>query len=236
MYKYLINHLPKVIKGELNIKRPSLPLDWEFITLHNTGNPKSNALGERNWLENPTNKTSTGYHLVIDEKYAIECLPLNENGWHAGDGYNGWGNRRSLGIEIVESGDYKKTIENTIDVVAKLLLTKMKKVSVIRPHQFWSKKNCPRLILAGHLGITWDILIKRIDDRLTQLKKEAEEEKVQEKEVENLVPKWKTSGIELLHKEGILKDPEGWIEKIEEPMPTWAVTILLANMYKKLKG
>lgn len=49
-------------------------------------------------------------HLVIDETEAIECIPLNEVAWHAGDGANGTGNRKSIGLQICESGDRVKTL------------------------------------------------------------------------------------------------------------------------------
>lgn len=46
---------------------------------------------------------------------------------------------------------------------------------------------------------------------------------------------WKFEGLNYLHEKGLLNDIEGWKKKIDEPMPVWAVTILLAKMYKKLK-
>ena len=49
-------------------------------------------------------------------------------------------------------------------------------------------------------------------------------------------PQWKKEGIEYLAENKLMSDPEGWIKKIEEPMPVWAVTILLMNIYKDLKG
>jgi len=50
-----------------------------------------------------------------------------------------------------------------------------------------------------------------------------------EKEVIN----WKYEGIDYLHENEILDDYEGWKAKIDEPMPVWAVAILLSKMHKK---
>lgn len=45
---------------------------------------------------------------------------------------------------------------------------------------------------------------------------------------------WKKEGIVRLHELGILDDKEEWLERLEEPMPVWTVTSLLAKMYDKL--
>lgn len=55
-----------------------------------------------------------------------------------------------------------------------------------------------------------------------------EEEKTME------TPQWKKDGIEYLAENKLTSDPAGWIEKIDEPMPVWAITTLLANMHKDL--
>jgi len=49
-------------------------------------------------------------------------------------------------------------------------------------------------------------------------------------------PQWKKEGIEYLAKNKLMSDPEGWIKKIDGPMPVWAGTILLMNIHKDLKG
>ncbi|MBB6217511.1 N-acetylmuramoyl-L-alanine amidase [Anaerosolibacter carboniphilus] len=47
---------------------------------------------------------------------------------------------------------------------------------------------------------------------------------------------WKYEGIEYLEANGILNDPEGWKKKIDEPMPVWAVTLLMKKLHENLKG
>lgn len=46
---------------------------------------------------------------------------------------------------------------------------------------------------------------------------------------------WKTSGIDYLHSQGLLSDDDGWKDKIDEPMPVWAVTTILANIVRAQK-
>ena len=103
-------------------RRPGLPMTQTTITIHNTGNASSTAANERGWLTNLTNRRTASFHIVIDQNEAIECIPLNESAWHAGDGSGSKsGNRTSIGIEICESGNYNKTLDNAVKLVASML-------------------------------------------------------------------------------------------------------------------
>ena len=152
MIPYKKEHLPTT-----SPKYSKLPLDWQYITIHNTGNPKSTARNERNYLTNPTNKTTTGFHIVLDSTEAIECLPLNVVAWHAGDGQNDNGNRKSIGIEFCESGDFEKTFTEGARIVAELLNSKGYDIDRIKKHKDWSGKQCPRLIIPR-----WDEFISLV--------------------------------------------------------------------------
>ncbi|WP_235561138.1 N-acetylmuramoyl-L-alanine amidase family protein, partial [Bacillus sp. FJAT-28004] len=144
MVNYTIDHIPK---GTAKNRRPALFMTATSITIHNTGNPKSSAENERAWLTNPSNSRTASYHIVVDEREAIECLPLNENAWHSGDGAGSKsGNRTSIGIEICESGDYAKTLANAVELVASMLNARGWGVDKLRRHYDWSGKVCPRLM------------------------------------------------------------------------------------------
>ena len=85
----------------------------------------------------------------MDEHEAIECLPLNENAWHSGDGNSpASGNRTSISIEICESGDYTKSLNNAVELVVKLLKQYGWSVGQLCRHYDWSGKVCPRLMCA----------------------------------------------------------------------------------------
>ena len=73
-------------------RRPFTKREIKGICIHNTGNVNSTAKNERAWLTNKNNTTSTGYHFVVDAHDIIECIPLDENAYHAGDGSKGEGN------------------------------------------------------------------------------------------------------------------------------------------------
>ena len=86
-------------KGRRN--RPGYKLTPKYITIHDTANTQTgaDARAHANYLKNSPNLEAS-WHFTVDDKVIIQHLPLSENGWHAGDGANGTGNRQSIGIEI----------------------------------------------------------------------------------------------------------------------------------------
>lgn len=138
-------------------RRPQIRMKPTSITIHNTGNPNSTALNERNWLTNPNNDRIASWHFCVDDKQIIEAIPPNEVAWHCGSD----GNYSSIGIEICESGDYNKSILNAIELVK--ILKKQYNITMIKQHYDWSKKDCPRLIRQGYLGWTWEKFLSMVN-------------------------------------------------------------------------
>ena len=164
---YIVDHIPKNTKS----RRPGYALKAEYITIHSTGNPKSTAINERGWLTNPSNADQhTGWHICVDDKEAIEAIPLNEVAWHAGDGANGPGNRQSIGIEICESGDRAKTLENAAKLVAKMLHERGWGVDRLRRHHDWNGKICPRIFYDGGKWTGWQQFKQAVQKELDALK------------------------------------------------------------------
>lgn len=134
--------------NKYSIKAP-YSMKAEYITVHNTANDAS-AANEIAYMIRNNNATS--FHVAIDDKEAIEAIPFSRNAWHAGDGANGTGNRKSIGIEICYSksgGDrYKKAEANAIEYIAQALVQLSLKPDRVRYHKQWSGKNCPHRIIA----------------------------------------------------------------------------------------
>jgi N-acetylmuramoyl-L-alanine amidase len=150
---YIIDHIPTTTPYN---RRPAHPLAPKFITIHNTGNPASTARNERAYLTNPGNTRTASYHIVIDEREAIECIPLDENAWAAGDGSGlASGNRTSIHIEICESGNYAQTLNHAVELTAKLLKQYGLTVEQLKRHFDWSGKICPRLMYDGGKWTGW---------------------------------------------------------------------------------
>lgn len=127
------------------MKRPQIKQAVKFLTIHSTGNAKSSAQNERDWLTNPGNNRQASFHIAVDEKEAIQCIPFHEVAYHAGDG-QGNGNRASIGMEICESGDRAKTLKNAAELAAKLLNQYNLPISKMVQHNHWSGKDCPRIL------------------------------------------------------------------------------------------
>src|SRR5690606_665203 len=159
--KYIVDHIPK---GKL---RPGTKMAPTTITIHSTGNPKSTARNERGWLTNPTNDRIASWHICVDEKEAVEAIPLNEVAYHAGTKD---GNNSSIGIEICESGDRKKTLANAAQLVAKMLHERGWGVDRLRRHYDWNKKVCPRIFYDGGKWTGWQQFKQAVQSELDKLK------------------------------------------------------------------
>lgn len=157
---YQTNHIPINPK-----RRPGIRTSMTSITIHSTANEKSTAINERNWLLNPSNDRIASWHIAVDDKMAVEAIPLNEMAYHAG---NETGNRTSIGIEICESGNREKVIQNTVELVTKMLYERNWGVDKLKRHYDWSGKNCPR-ILSNNKWEGWNIFKAQVQKELDKL-------------------------------------------------------------------
>ena len=154
-----------VPRSKYSIKCP-YKMTPEYITVHNTANDAS-AKNEIQYMINNNNEVS--FHFAVDDKEAVQGLPLDRNGWHAGDG-NGNGNRKSIGIEICYSlngGErFNKAETNTAILIANLLNERNWNIDRVKKHEDWSNKTCPHRTI--ELG--WDRFINKIKTELNKLR------------------------------------------------------------------
>lgn len=148
-----------------NYRRPNIKMKPEWLTIHSTGNPNSTAQNERDNLIRKGNVRQASFHLVVDDKEAIMCIPLNEVAWHAGDGRAN-GNMKSIGLEICESGNRKKTLANAAKLAAKILVEQNIPITKMVQHYNWSKKNCPRILRVGNL---WNDFVEDVKKEVLNL-------------------------------------------------------------------
>lgn len=151
-------------------RRPLLGNDL-WITVHETGNPNPGATAamHRTFVNDGGGPEGVSFHLAVDDLEAIQILPFNEIGYHAGDGCNDpdrdIGCFRSVAIETavnapLGSAGWAKALRNLAALIA-LLVTEPgrfeggagKRFSFerIAPHRQWSGKDCPQRMLAGGL-------------------------------------------------------------------------------------
>lgn len=137
--------------------RPAYPMNPTHVTIHNTGNDGkgANAKAHNIYIHNqaslPVAKTGyASWHFSVDDKFIYQHIPLDETAWHTGDGSGSKsGNMTSIGIEICENPetDTKKAEENAIALTVYLMKMFGIPVKNVVPHQHWSGKYCPRVIL-----------------------------------------------------------------------------------------
>ena len=155
----------------------------QYITVHNTANDAS-AANEVAYHNRNDNQVS--YHVAIDDKEVIQCVPFNKAAWHCGDGANGTGNRKSIGIEICYSKSggnrYKQAEENAVQYIAKLLHQYGWGIDRIKKHQDWSGKYCPHRILSED---RWESFKQRVQVVLNKLKQPSASAKIEFNEVDN---------------------------------------------------
>lgn len=143
----------------------------KYVTIHNTAEPFS-ARQERERVYSRTGSTS--FHFAVDEVEAVQILPLDRHGWHAGD-KRGEGNLNSIGIEICRShcrddrDELYRRSENNAVILAALLLEKFQlDTDRLRMHRDWSGKFCPHRILEDK---RWDDFKARVERTRRELKK-----------------------------------------------------------------
>jgi N-acetylmuramoyl-L-alanine amidase CwlA len=136
-----------VAEKNYKIKCPN-PLVPEYWTVHNTYNDAS-ANNEVQYMILNANQVS--YHYAVDDKEVVQGIPEDRNAWHAGDGGNGKGNRKSLSIEICYSKSggerYTKAEENAVQFLAADLKKRGWGIDKVKKHEDWSGKHCPHRIL-----------------------------------------------------------------------------------------
>ena len=140
----------KIIQKLVPTSKYSIKCPYEMtpegITVHNTANDAS-ALNEIAYMTN--NNYEISYHYAVDDIQAVQGLPLNRNGWHASDGANGTGNRKTIAIEICYSlsggSRFDKAEENAAELIAQLLQEYGWGIDRVKRHYDYApnKKYCP---------------------------------------------------------------------------------------------
>lgn len=166
----------------------------ELIVVHNTANDAS-AANEVAYMIRNDNKVS--FHYAVDDKEIVQGIPENRNAWHAGDGANGQGNRKGLGIEICYSKSGGQRFIEAEKLAAKFIAYKLKEkgwgINRVKKHQDFSGKYCPHRTL----DMGWQRFLGMVKSELDKLKGA---DKVTDK---NTPSSWAKEAWEWAIKEGI---------------------------------
>lgn len=135
--------------------RPGARMTPQWVTVHETDNRAAgaDALAHARWLEGlaAQGQTEPSWHFSVDSARIVQHLPLDEHGWHAGDGAQGTGNRQSIGIELCVNvdGDWPQTLAHAAWLVARLCHEEGIPLGRIVQHHHWSGKGCPAQLRAS---------------------------------------------------------------------------------------
>ena len=160
-----------VSSSKYSIKCPH-SLTPQYIVVHDTAN-SAPASNEISYMIRNDNQVS--FHIAVDEKEAIQGLPLNRNSWSCGDGTNGNGNRKGISVEICRPTNsnrslYDQSEENAVYVVARLLHKYGLGIDRLKRHYDFAtnKKQCPNVIIREG---RWDNFKSRVEWVLGEIKK-----------------------------------------------------------------
>lgn len=122
---YNIGYLPFYNKTDLKVYESIVPApnpyvrsnqerkETRYITVHNTGMaaPSATAKGLNDYIHTTTRQAS--WHFSLDDKEAYQQLPINEVGWHTGDGTSR--KLEDVPTGIAFSGDYNPKVTISSD-------------------------------------------------------------------------------------------------------------------------
>ena len=148
--------------------RPGGSFRKTFVTIHSTANPMSTAENERKWLDNPANTRDAAWHYIAGEGVVIQAIPDVEEAWHCG---KKTGNTKSIGIEMIESGNRKQVIETCAEFTADILKKHGLGIKSVKKHFDWTGKNCPRILIDPKYikdGMDWDYFMGRVEHYMSE--------------------------------------------------------------------
>ena len=197
--KQLINDTPYKF-GKNNGKK--------YITVHQTGNTSRGANAKMHAiLQSNGNARGASWHWQVDDTEAIQSFTHNFSLYHAGDGA-GNGGLNSIGVEscVNSDGNYKKAIENTAELVKKIMNDEGIPKSNVVQHNHWSGKNCPMQLRAGKDGITWNDFLKMIDGKKVEKADKPKTKPAKTSKWHDVGSKWTGQVLRLNDRGGAVKD------------------------------
>ena len=123
-------------------------MDPEYYVVHNSANDAP-AENEISYMIRRAEKVS--FHYAVDDVKVVQGIPEDRNAYHAGDGPDGPGNRKGIGVEICYSlsgGErFDKAERNAAKFLAERLYSRGWGLDRVRKHQDFSGKYCPHRTL-----------------------------------------------------------------------------------------
>lgn len=158
--------ISKVTYGKGNLKKK--------VCIHETDNTRKGANADAHArLQANGNSRKASWHYQVDDKEAVQSFEHDIRCWHAGTSK---GNNEAIAIEICvnEDGDYVKAVQNAAELTAKILHKEKLTVNDVVQHNYYSGKNCPRIMRSGKI-LSWASFLQMVNTHLEKLNKPKQE-------------------------------------------------------------
>ncbi|MEY9979670.1 N-acetylmuramoyl-L-alanine amidase family protein [Lysinibacillus sp. RC79] len=200
----------KVSYGKGNAKK--------YIVVHETDNTRSGADADAHArLQYNGNSRSASWHYTVDDKEAVQSF---EHAWRCWAAGSNKGNNEGIQVEICVNadGNYLKAVQNTAELVAKILKDEGIPISNVVQHNHCSGKNCPSQMRAGKVSWSQFItMVKNASGNTQQHKPSADTSKYR---VLTGTYATKQAAENVLD---VLKHRFGWVAYIEPDGAKWRV-------------
>ena len=126
----------------------------KYIVVHETDNTRSGADADAHArLQFNGNSRSVSWHWTVDDKEAVQSLEHIWSCWAAGSDK---GNKEGIQVEMCvnSDGNYLKALQNTAELVAKIMKDENIPIQNVVQHNYFSGKNCPRNMRVGKVSWT----------------------------------------------------------------------------------
>ncbi|WP_432702221.1 N-acetylmuramoyl-L-alanine amidase [Lysinibacillus sphaericus] len=136
----------KITYGKINKKK--------FIVVHETDNERTGADADAHArLQMNGNSRNASWHWQVDDKEAVQSFGHMWACWAAGSDK---GNKEGIQVEtcVNNDGNYLKSVQNTAELVAKIMKDEGIPISNVVQHNHFSGKNCPSKMRAGKVSWT----------------------------------------------------------------------------------
>lgn len=161
--------------------RTGIPLDpgVRWIIIHETSNPDKGANADNHYLYfnrlNTQGVIKKSCHFLVDSTKILQILPLDEVAWCNTDGRTPYsknppkgGNMAGISIEMCvnKDGDFEKTLEKTIWLVADLMKRFNLTINEVKQHNDFYNKNCPKIL--RETG-RWSWFLQKVQEKYNEL-------------------------------------------------------------------
>ncbi len=207
------------------------------IVVHNTANDAP-AVNEVTYMVNNDNEVS--YHYAVDEKEAVQGLPLDRNAWASGDGH-GKGNMEGIHIEICwsKSGGerFTKAEQNTAELIASLLKQYGWGIEKVTKHQDYDRKYCPHRTL----DLGWQRFLNMVkkemeeDEAVTYEQWKEFQQRYEKEQAAKAASKWAEPAVEYCKANSLMSGDKDGKFRPQDTVTRQEVAQVAMNLHNELK-